>query len=220
MVNQPILDAVIRRLELYFLRENNYRLTGESYDMILFVEAGWYGNREYDLLLSAKLFDNRSQRNVIHTLLTDIRSIPSYQGFHLLSGLNILKSDSKLVRNTRQTFNFRTSFSKPVIEVTGYDLELGDEPSRGGLYVRSTLLEQLKENEIVEIQFSSDGGLSNQVQTIQIGYLDEDMRLYGTLINPRTDQPSHPTNKNAFSIPLAQIQQIRTETDFISRNTF
>jgi hypothetical protein len=220
MVNHPILDAVIRQLELYFLRENDCRLTGESYDLILFVEAGWSGNREYNLLLSARLLDNRSQRDVIHALLTDFRNIPAYQEFHLISGLTILKSNSPLVRDSKRAFSFRTSFNKPVVEVAGYELELGDELSKGGLFVRSTLLEQLKENAIVELQFSSDGGISNQLRTIQVGYLNRDMMLYGTIIHSSTGQPPYSTGRNTFSIPLAQVQRIRPEADFSSHSTF
>jgi hypothetical protein len=220
MVNQPILSAIIRRLELYLLRQNDYRLTGESYDLILFVEAGWPGKQEYNLLLSARLLDNRSQREVIHALLSDFRRIPSYQEFAVISGLTILKSTSQFVRDAKRVFSFRTSFSKPVVEVSGYELELSDEPSRRGLFVRSTLLEQLKANAIVEVQFSSDGDLANQLRIIELNHLSHDMTLVGTPVKLQEGQVQYMASKNTFRVSLTQVHQIRPKAGVIRQGAF
>ena len=215
MVNRPLLEAIIRRLELFFLKENNFQLEGKSYDLILFMDAGWRGSNEYNLLLSAQLLDSRSQREVIHTLLSDFRRIPSYPEYHVLAGLTILKSTAQVVRQAQQTFRYRTSVDNPLVEVAGFEVDLGDEPARGGLFARSVLLEQLKANAVLEVQFSTDGGISSQVRTIQVGYIDQAMTLHGTLVRYTADHSYQATVAPNFHIPLLQVQRVRPEANFI-----
>lgn len=220
MVNRPLLEAIIRRLELFFLKENNFQLQGKSYDLILFMDAGWRGNNEYNLLLSAQLLDSRSQREVIHTLLSDFRKIPSYQEYHVLAGLTILKSTAQVVRQAQQAFRYRTSIDSPLIEVAGFEVDLGDEPSRGGLFARAVLLEQLKANAVLEVQFSTDGGISSQIRTIQVGHVDQDMTLHGTLVRYTPERSYQATVAPGFRIPLLQVQRVRPEANSLGYQPF
>lgn len=226
MVEQTILQELIRRLEIFFLKEKSYELTGETYDLMLFVRTAWPYQTAYNLLLSAQMLDRRSQRNIIHELLVDFReNVRPYGDFQLIAGLNIIRSDSDLVKNTKRQFLHRTSENQPIIEVqVGYGPNSDEEPLRPGLFVRSFILEKLKAGDevVLRVKPQGIGGRIAKSQDIQIrvDHLTEDFVLWGTRLTQTEGLGAIGAGDagSPISIPLSQIEQVWESTSLVGRN--
>ena len=65
MVKTNLIDKILKRLEKYIIRKNDFHLVGDNFDLVLFIPSDKYlSDTKYSLLISAKKLDNFKQKEV------------------------------------------------------------------------------------------------------------------------------------------------------------
>src|SRR5437899_1326591 len=114
MVETILIHTILKQLEKYLIRKNNFRLLGDTYDLILFVPSDKYlSDAKYSLMLSAMKLNNLYQKDVIKELLNDFKAILKFEEYNSISRLNIIHSEDPFVKNLKFAFAIRTE----VIEI-------------------------------------------------------------------------------------------------------
>ena len=149
MVTTSFTKKLVQQLEKYLLQANNFQLRGEGYELLLLLPNDGYASAyQYSLLASAKSLNNRSQREVIKELLINFKSVLSLEEYTLIATLNILDSNSPLVKNININFPFYKAADTEVVlntTIDGIDL-------RNAVLIRSSVLLNLVRNKKVRIQ--------------------------------------------------------------------
>ena len=95
-----LTNKILKSLEKYLLKKNNFQLTGENYDLILLTPMDKYqADTKYALLISAKRFDKLQQKEAIRDLLTFFKEDLETDEYNAISRLNVIHSEDRLVKN-------------------------------------------------------------------------------------------------------------------------
>ena len=102
MVKTTLIDKILKRLERYIIKKNNFHLDGDNFDMVLFVPSDKYlSDTKYSLLISANKFNNFKQKEIIKDLLTDFKEALNSEEYNAISRLNIIHSEDPFVKNLK-----------------------------------------------------------------------------------------------------------------------
>ncbi|MBK9732064.1 MAG: hypothetical protein IPO83_12405 [Chitinophagaceae bacterium] len=169
MVGELTIENTLRQIEKYFLRQLDFELAGRSCDFILLTpsESG-FENPQYSWLLSDRRFDHYSQLIIIRELLEIFRENLSEEEYLSIARINIINSQSPLVRNIRSMFPLNKEF----IEIT--DVVVAGEKINYAILINSKRLQLLKAGRAVTIT-RNDGieinaGIISMDHTYQIKY--------------------------------------------------
>jgi hypothetical protein len=146
MVVDKTVRNILRRLEIYYLKNQGFLLTGKSYDLILLISAeSSYNSSKYSWIISAKFLDNRIEKEVINELLSDFNRILTYEEFSSVSRINVINSNHSIVNNLRFVFPYQ----EDVIELN--ELSIGGVRFDKSFIIHSKILEKLKSGNVVQI---------------------------------------------------------------------
>src|ERR1700722_1371320 len=102
MVETIYIHKILKELEKYFIRKNNYRLSGDNYDLILFVPSDKYSSEsKLSLIISAQIFNNFNQKEVIWELLNEFKKTLESEEYNSITRLNIIHSEDPFVKNLK-----------------------------------------------------------------------------------------------------------------------
>ncbi|HEX7869467.1 MAG TPA: hypothetical protein VF455_05070 [Chryseobacterium sp.] len=163
MVAAKIINTVLKRLEKYLVRKNDFLLNGQTYDMILFVPTDKYlSDAKYSLLISSKHLNNLNQKEVIKELLNDFKEILKFEEYNSISRLNIIHSEDPLVKNLKFVFGFRES----IIEIN--NTLVGGVQIDYALLVKSLVLDKLVKGKALILEVLNQ---ENIRQSINVGVI-------------------------------------------------
>lgn len=161
MVVTKFIHTILKRLERYLIRLNNFQLNGRSYDLILIVPSDKYRyDSKYSLILSAEHLNTLNQREVIHDLLNDFKNTLQPEEYSALSRINILNTNDPFVKNLKLVFGFR----EEIIEIN--EIPVGEISIDFAFLVKSLVLDKLIANRAVVAEIETENHIS---QTINMG---------------------------------------------------
>lgn len=163
MVESKILYTILKRLEKYLIRKNNYQLSGDNYDLILFIPSDKYlSDAKYSLLISAEPLNHLHQKDVIRELLYDFKDVLMYDEYNAISRIQIIHSEDPFVKNLKLVFGFR----EEIIEIN--EIPVGGVRIDYAFLIKSLVLDKLIENKalIVEVKSKND-----RTETINMGVI-------------------------------------------------
>ncbi len=167
MVTVDFHQKLVRNLEKYLVRETGFKLTGRGYDLILFIPIDSTSfDSKSTLIISAKLLDDKRERTIIQHILTSFKSILNFAEFSLISSLQVVNSNSTLVKNMDFAFPFQRR------EDIEYEVNttIGGIPLYGARLVRSSVLANLITGKRCRIKLISGNILSGKVMGISEDY--------------------------------------------------
>jgi len=163
MVELHFIHTILKRLEKYLIKNNDFHLFGDNYDLILFIPSDKYlSDAKYSLLISAKSLNNLQQKDVIKELLNDFKGVLKFDEYNAISRLNILHSEDPFVKNLKFVFGFR----EEVIEIK--ETAIGGVTLDFGYYVKSLVLDKLIENNALVVEVKDQ---DNKLVTINAGII-------------------------------------------------
>lgn len=163
MVENQLIHAVLKQLEKYIVRKNNFQLIGETYDLILFVPSDKYqSNNKFSLLISYRKLDHLNQKDVIKEILTDFKEDLRLEEYNSISRLNIVHSEDNLVKNLKFIFAFR----EQIFEIK--DILIGGVQIDFAFLVKSLVIDKLIPNRALILEILTKENLK---QTIDAGVL-------------------------------------------------
>jgi hypothetical protein len=146
------INKVLRTLEKYLLKKNDFQLTGENYDLILVTPIDKYrADTKYALLISAKRFNNLRQKEVIKDLLTYFKEAVEPNMYSNISRINIIHSEDPIVKNLKFAFPYR----QEILEIN--NIYIGEANIDYAFLVKSLLLDTLIENRAVTLEILNHG---------------------------------------------------------------
>ncbi len=218
MVKQSTLDTLVSGLERYFLRRNDFRLTGDSYDLVMLAESS-ASYQSYNLFVSAKMLDSGIHREVVREILASFRRISDFNAFSLINSLQILRSDSTFVKQARRTLLERTTPWQPIYE--GHNLELEGELFNSLLFVRPYLLERLRVG--AEVKLEVDDQNYPRVFPVRVMQLSHDFMLevkplpsenWNQRLPDSIRRVDSEHREQVYSVALDKIRRVFQESDF------
>jgi hypothetical protein len=163
MVETKFIHTVLKQLEKYLVRKNNFHLLGDTYDLILFVPSDKYlSDAKYSLLISARKLNKLHQKDVIKELLNDFKEVLKFDEYNSISRLNIINSEDPFVRNLKMVFAFR----EEVIEIN--EIPVGGVRLDFAFLVKSLVLDKLVENKALVLEVKTK---DNKVDAINAGII-------------------------------------------------
>lgn len=100
-------NGVRRELEKFFIKKNNFKLSGETYDLILFEPSDEYvADTKYTLSVSAFKFNNTAQRDLVKELLEYLKEKLSFFDYNSISRIKIYNSNDSYVNNLKTLISF------------------------------------------------------------------------------------------------------------------
>ena len=152
MVTIAFHQKILRNLEMYLIKESDYRLTGVGYDLILFIPTDYHSfDGRNMLVVSAKSLDNKREKNVVQDLLVSFKSVLSFEEFSIISSLKIINSNAPLVKN----LNFAFPFQKRADVEYEINTTVGGVTLQNARLVRSSVLPNLVMGKVCSIELSS-----------------------------------------------------------------
>jgi len=147
MVTQIFSNKLVRVLEKFIIRKSNFRLIGNNYELILLVpnETSSF-DRMFSLILSSKILDKLSVKEIVSNLLVDLQKELTINEYNLISRINIIDSSDSLVKNLKTIF----SFNESVIYIK--DIQVGMTNIESAYLLKSILLSDLIENGIKDVE--------------------------------------------------------------------
>lgn len=147
MVETIFIHKVLKELEKFFIKKNNFQLTGANFDLVLFAPTDKHSlDAKFSLLLSAKNFNSSNQRDLIKEFITYFRETLGIDEYISISRVNILHTEDPFVKN----INFMFPYREEVREIMD-DIPIGGVKITGFL-VKSLVLDKLISNSIVEME--------------------------------------------------------------------
>ncbi len=141
------MQRVLKGLEKYLIRKNNFKLEGANYDMIMLIPSDRYSPyARYSLLISARHLNESIHRDVIKELLYSFKEDLSPDEYTAVSRINVLHTEDSFVRNVKFMFGFR----QEVTEITG--MVIGGVEIDFAYLLRSLVLDKLKEGAALTIE--------------------------------------------------------------------
>lgn len=163
MVEAKFIQTVLKRLEKYLIRKNNFHLNGDTFDLILFVPTDKYvSDAKYSLIISAKCLNTFPQKEVIRELLYDFKGILKFDEYNAISRLNIIHSDDPIVKNLKLVFGLREN----IIEIN--KIPIGGIRIDYALLVKSLVLDRLIENTVLIVEIKNE---NDQREIINMGVI-------------------------------------------------
>lgn len=163
MVDKIIIHTVLKRLEKYLVKKNNFQLSGETYDLILFIPSDRYqSNNKFSLLISFNKLNNLNQKDVIKELLTDFKDVLKFEEYNAISRLNIVHSEDPFVKNLKFVFAFR----EQILEIN--DIPIGGVQIDFAYLVKSLVLDKLIPNRALKMEILNE---DNVRQTVNAGII-------------------------------------------------
>jgi hypothetical protein len=155
MVEQNVVNSIIKELEKFHIKKSNYRLNGENYDLILLIPTDKYSfDNKFSLYISSAVLNKFSQKEIIMELLTDFNNYLTIQDYTALSRINLLNNQEPFVRNMNLAYGFRES----IIQLE--DTYIGDAKIDFAFLLKSLVLDKLVVNKAVTIELN-DGQIIN-----------------------------------------------------------
>jgi len=150
MVDFKLIRTILKLLEKYLIKKNNFRLLGSNYDLILFVPSDKYlSDAKYSLIISANSLNKLNQKDVILELLNDFKRVLKFDEYNSISRLNIIHSDDPFVKNLKMVFAFR----EEIIEIK--EIPIGGVSIDYAFLVKSLVLDQLIENNALTVEVNT-----------------------------------------------------------------
>lgn len=203
MVDSIFFRKVLNRLEKYLIRKSDYRLLGETYDLILLVPSDNYAaNTSYSVILSSRIFDPQSQKDIIKDIFVFLNDNLLIGEYNRISRINIVNSGDSLVKNINFAFKFRNMFFEIV------DFPIGGVKIDNAILVKSLILDRLVINNAVSIRLVN--GTSINVGIIRI---EEDYSVICYTAEGLREFRKPPEQRNwddndLTIVPFDQIDQI------------
>lgn len=163
MVETKFIRTVLKRLEKYLIRKNNFYLRGDTFDLILFVPSDKYlSDAKYSLIISAKSLNTLQEKDVIRELLNDFKGILKFDEYNAISRLNIIHTEDPFVKNLKFGFGFR----EEIIEIN--EIPVGGVRIDYAFLVKSLVIDKLIENRALIVEIKTE---NNQTETINMGVI-------------------------------------------------
>jgi hypothetical protein len=163
MVETKFIHTILKRLEKYLIRKNDFYLSGDTYDLILFIPSDKYlSDAKYSLMISARKLNNLHQKDIIKELLNDFKEVLKFEEYNSISRLNIIHSEDPFVKNLKSVFAFR----EEMIEIN--EILVGGVQIDFAYLVKSLVLDRLVENTALAIEIRTQG---NQKEVINAGII-------------------------------------------------
>jgi len=162
MVENKFINTIIKRLEKYLIKKNNFHLMGDNYDLILLVPSYKYSSEnKYSLIISSKLLNTYNQKDIIIELLSDFKEVLSFDEYNAISRLNIIHSEDSFVKNLKNNF----IFSENIIEIN--NIIVGGVTIEFAYLLKSLLLDKLIDGKALKLDIEVD----NKNETINAGII-------------------------------------------------
>ena len=146
MVVEITIENTLRLIEKYFLKQLDFNLEGRSCDFILLTPSeSSFETPQYAWQLSDRRFDHFSQLVIIRELLEVFRNNLSKDEYHSIARINIINSESPLVRNIKLMFQVNKEFT----EIN--DIVIAGERINYSILINSKRLQALKTGRAVTI---------------------------------------------------------------------
>ncbi|RZJ76280.1 MAG: hypothetical protein EOO45_02825 [Flavobacterium sp.] len=165
MVRNIFFSGVKRELEKFLIKKNNFQLSGETYDLILFEPSDEYvPEPKYTLSLSSVRFNNAVQRDLIKELLEHLKQKLSIFDYNSISRIKVYDSMDPYVNNLKTLTAFP---GEETLELNG--IRIGGAQITGYL-LKSTLLKKLMPGNrlIFELRDKLHNGNGSTVKIIRI----------------------------------------------------
>lgn len=147
MVDNKLVNSILKRLEKYLIKTNNFQLAGDNYDLILLLPSDKYlSDAKYSLLVSSKKLNNFHQKELIKELLNDFKDVLNFQEYNSISRLNLINSEDPFVKNLKFVFAFR----EKLIEIN--DITVGGVRIEFAYIIKSLVLDKLVQNKAVTFE--------------------------------------------------------------------
>ena len=159
---------MFRELELFFIRENENRLNGSSYSLILFIPVIRHeGKYKYELILSAKSFDKYSRKEIISKIFMWLNDKLEAGEIEIIESIIVANTNSPFVKN----MNFVIPIKEGIRELDNFSV--GGVTIHHGVLVFSNLLRKLKQGNAIAAELKDS-------RTINMGIdkIDEDLNIY------------------------------------------
>jgi hypothetical protein len=162
MVEQIVVNSIIKELEKFLIKKSNYRLNGENFDLILLIPTDKYSfDNKFSLYLSSAVLNKFSQKEIIMELLTDFKNYLTIQDYTALSRINILNNQEPFVRNMNLTYGFRES----IIQLE--DTYIGDVKIDFAFLLKSLVLDKLIMNRAVLLELYNGQKMNAGIKRIE-----------------------------------------------------
>jgi hypothetical protein len=206
MVKMKLINKILKSLEKYLLKKNNFQLSGENYDLILFTPVDKFrADTKYSLLISARRFNKLQQREVIKDLLTYLKDVLESDEYNAIARLNIIHSDDLFVKNLKFAFPYR----QDILEIN--NIFIGEANIDYAFLVKSLILDSLKEGQALTLEIVNH----DKIDFINAGIIRVDNNyeiIYYTGKGLREIFKSDMTDKEKIN---AEQLKKTTETDLI-----
>ena len=167
MVTLDFHQKLLRNLEMYLLQQKNFALDGTGFELLLFIPTSYY---EFDgrnsLVISAKALDNKREIMALRELFTLLKETLSLEEYTLISTINVVPTDSELVK--------KLNFSFPFQQKADVDYPLNTTAFGEGLQnarlVRTSVLANLVQGKMCSVELNDGRELTGKVVGIDQEY--------------------------------------------------
>lgn len=177
MVMNNALNKIIQRLENYFIQLCDFRLTGETFDLLLLLPVESSYTSKFSLLISSKYLNGRSPKQTIGDLYHDFKASLSAQEYVSISNITVMDSNNALVKHLKTMF----PFPENIVELT--NMTIGGTEIEKAFILRMPMLALLKKGNIVHIRDDSGGSFSGRLLS-----MDNNFNLKYKPIHPLSGQ--------------------------------
>jgi hypothetical protein len=155
MVEKKFMHTVLKSLEKYLVKKNNFQLIGETYDLILFIPSDRFqSHNKFSLLISYNRLNNLNQKDVIKDLLNYFKEDLGFEEYNSISRLNILHSEDSFVKNLKLVF----AFKEQIFELK--DIPIGGVQIDFAYLVKSLVLDKLISNSALKLEVVTENSMS------------------------------------------------------------
>ena len=162
MVEQIVVNSIVKELEKFLIKKSNYRLKGESYDLILLVPTDKYSlDNKFSLYISSVVLNKFSQKEIIMELLTDFKNYLTIKDYTALNRINLLNTQEPFVRNMNLIYSIR----EKIIQLN--EIRIGDVILDFAFLLRSLVLDKLIVNHAVLIELDDGQKINAGIKRIE-----------------------------------------------------
>lgn len=168
MVDYDYIFKVVRTLELFFIKENESKLDGSTYNFILFIPVV-RGEKQYkyELILSAEKFDSYGLKELITKLMYWLNDNLKKEEANLIQSIIVAHTKSPFARN----INLVVPVHDGIKEIN--NLSIGDTNIEYGILVFSKLLKKLKEGNAVAAELND-----SRIINMGVDEIDENLDIH------------------------------------------
>lgn len=161
MVDYNYISKVVRKLELFFVKENGGRFDGTTYSLILFIPViRFEGRYKYELILSAKSFDKYSRKEIISNIFMWLNSTLEEDEVKIIESIIVANTNSPFVKN----MNFVIPIKEGIRELDNFSV--GGVTIHHGILVFSNLLKKMKEGNAIAAKLKDSRIINMGVEKI------------------------------------------------------